>query len=1058
MRFRAWVLPLAFAGLSAMTLSSPDSSPERRLIPANKRLDSSWLKALTARGERKPYRGNELKTIGMPCGGIGAGQLYVRGDGTLAQWWIANNAYGTAWWWEPFQPEVKRDVCSETPLGCYPAAYQTYLPPGFIDQGFAIRVETEGQAPRVCPLSLEGFDDPRFFGEYPMARIEYHAPKGGPIPVEVASEVFSPFIPLNARDSGIPATILRYRVKNTSMKAVDVRVAGWLQNPVALGLRGRTSGLSRNSVLRHSGLTGIAMDFVPRQDEPAGPPTTRSYENFESGSYGQWTSEGTAFGTAPARGALEGQLAIAGFEGAGLVNSFTGGNQATGRLVSPSFTIRDNGMTFLIGGGPYEGTTCLNLVVDGRTVRKAFGRRNATLVREWWDTSDLVGKRARLEIVDAASGSWGYISLDGIAFVDRLPAQAFPREDPQFGDMVLAALDPAAAAGADCGPVAEFLEGLAAGSKPEGPQEAALPLGTKLRGALTVDLRIEPGEEKTADFVLAWHFPNRTYDSGGSNNMGRMVGGGPRVGQMYANWFGSAFDVIRYVASNFERLDRETRLFHDTYFDTTLPYWVAQRAGMPVSNLATETCQWWANGRFYGWEGVGCCEGTCTHVWHYEQALGRLFPELARSIREMQNLNPETGFDPQTGGINDRGKVPGIVATDGQGGVILACLRESQMSPDDGFLQRNWPRIRKAIEYLIAQDGNGDGLIENEQPNTYDISFYGANTLSGSLYLASLRAGEEMALKTGDEGFARKCRTIFLAGRDLTMKTLWNGEHFIQKVDAARYPKDQYGTGCLSDQVLGQAWAHQTGLGYIYPEKSIKSALKSVWTYNWAPDVAVYNAVHKPEIIFADPGEAGLFLCTWPEKGHPGANGVRYHDTVWSGIEGQVAAHMIAEGMVTEGLAILRGVHDRYDGRKHNPWNQILCGDHYARAMSSWGCLITASGYSYDGPAGRLGFAPRIGPDDFKSFFSAAEGWGSLVQKRRKAVQTDAIEVKWGRLRLEALNLELPAGAKLKQAVLDVSGLPVNCRFEQSGLRITLRPASGIIVKAGESLRAELNW
>jgi non-lysosomal glucosylceramidase len=1058
MLFRRATVLWMILGIGGMASFNPECRAEDLLIPKEKHLSNAWVRSLTARGERRPYRGDELQTIGMPCGGIGAGQLYVRGDGTLAQWWIANNAYGTAWWWDPLQPEVRRDVCCETPLGCYPAAYRTYQPPGYIEQGFAIRVETDRRAPRVCPLSLRGFDDPLFFGEYPIARVEYRSPKGGPLPVVVSAEVFSPFIPLDARDSATPATILRYHVKNSSAKPVDVRVVGWLQNPVALGLKGRTSGLSRNIVVRHSGLTSIAMDLAPRPDEPAGPPSFRSFENFESGSYGLWTTEGTAFGTAPAGGTFPGQQTVSGFEGRGLANSFTGGDQATGRLISPGFTIHERGMTFLIGGGPYEQKTCLNLVVDGKVARTAFGHRNAAMVREWWDVSDLSGRRARLEIVDASSGAWGHILVDDIAFVDRLPPEVFPREDPQFGDMALSVLGPQASAGADCGPIEGLLEGLAAGEDPAGSGEASAPLGTKLCGALGTSFRLEPAETKSADFILTWYFPNRTYDSGGSNNMGRMVGGGPRVGQMYANWFNSSLDVARRVASDFERLDRETHLFRDTYFDTTLPYWFVQRIGMPVANLATETCQWWANGRFYGWEGVGCCEGTCTHVWHYEQAVGRLFPQLARSIREMQNLNPDTGFDIRDGGINDRGKIPGIVAIDGQCGVILACLRETQMSADDGFLRRNWPRIKQAIEYLIAQDGNGDGLIENEQPNTYDISFYGANTFSGSLYLASLRAGEEMARRMDDEAFAGKCRAIFLSGRALTMKTLWNGEYFIQRVDSKLYPQYQYGTGCLSDQVIGQAWAHQLGLGYLYPPGSVKSALKSVWANNWAPDVGRYNAVHKPEIIFADPGEGGLFLCTWPEKGHPGANGVRYHDTVWSGIEGEVSAHMIAEGMLTEGLAILRGVHDRYDGRKHNPWNQILCGDHYARAMSSWGCLISAGGFSYDGPNGRFGFAPRIGPEDFKSFFSAAEGWGSLVQKRGKGLQSDFVEVKWGHLRMEALELQLPGGAKLKRAVLNASGWPVECRFEQSGSRVTLRPAAAIVIQAGGTLRADLTW
>ena len=112
-----------------------------------------------------------------------------------------------------------------------------------------------------------------------------------------------------------------------------------------------------------------------------------------------------------------------------------------------------------------------------------------------------------------------------------------------------------------------------------------------------------------------------------------------------------------------------------------------------------------------------------------------------------------------------------------------------------------------------------------------------------------------------------------------------------------------------------------------------------------------------------------------------------YSDEVWTGIEYQVAAHMIYEGMIEEALAIVKGARDRYDGVPRppiarNPWNEIECGGHYARAMSSWSLLLAASGYEYDGPARSLRFTPRLTPANFKSFFSGPEGWGSLRQVR----------------------------------------------------------------------------
>ena len=215
------------------------------------------------------------------------------------------------------------------------------------------------------------------------------------------------------------------------------------------------------------------------------------------------------------------------------------------------------------------------------------------------------------------------------------------------------------------------------------------------------------------------------------------------------------------------------------------------------------------------------------------------------------------------------------------------------------------------------------------------------------------------------------------------MERLWNGEYFIQLVDLQKHPKDQYDKGCLSDQLFGQGWAHQLALGYLYPPEKVKQALHSIWKYNWAPDVGPYNEAHPPERWFALPGEAGLFTCTWPKSPYL-KEGVRYREEVWTGIEYQVAGHMVWEGMVTEALAICRGVHERYHPAKHNPFNEIECGDHYARAMASWGVFTALAGFEYHGPKGHIGFAPHITPENFRAAFTAAEGWGSFAQTRTR--------------------------------------------------------------------------
>jgi sucrose-6-phosphate hydrolase SacC (GH32 family) len=151
------------------------------------------------------------------------------------------------------------------------------------------------------------------------------------------------------------------------------------------------------------------------------------FADFEAETYGQWTTTGTAFGTGPAAGTLPQQMPVSGFAGKRLVNSFHGGDGPTGKLTSPPFEIQRKHINFLIGGGGFAGKTCMNLVVDDKTVRTATGTNTQPGGRELleaqsWDVSELAGKTARIEIVDDATGGWGHILVDQIVFSDKRAA------------------------------------------------------------------------------------------------------------------------------------------------------------------------------------------------------------------------------------------------------------------------------------------------------------------------------------------------------------------------------------------------------------------------------------------------------------------------------------------------------------------------------------------------------------------------------------------------------------------------------------------------------------
>jgi hypothetical protein len=280
------------------------------------------------------------------------------------------------------------------------------------------------------------------------------------------------------------------------------------------------------------------------------------------------------------------------------------------------------------------------------------------------------------------------------------------------------------------------------------------------------------------------------------------------------------------------------------------------------------------------------------------------------------------------------------------------------------------------------------------------------------------------------------------------MKRLWNGEYFIQEVDESKYKQYQYGPGCLADQLFGQGWAHQVGLGHIYPADNVVTALKSIWKYNWAPDVANQNKRWPPQRPFAVPGEAGLLTCTWPIGGRE-KDPVLYRDEIWTGIEYQVAGHMIWEGLVEQGLSICRGVHERYHPIKRNPYNEVECSDHYTRAMASWGVYTALSGFQYHGPAGRIGFSPRVTPTDFRAAFTAAEGWGSLSQKIADGKQTNEITLAWGKLRLTEVSLKSELAGDV---AVTLRGKPIKSKTDRKDGAVVATFEGPIELRAGHTL------
>jgi hypothetical protein len=182
-----------------------------------------------------------------------------------------------------------------------------------------------------------------------------------------------------------------------------------------------------------------------------------------------------------------------------------------------------------------------------------------------------------------------------------------------------------------------------------------------------------------------------------------------------------------------------------------------------------------------------------------------------------------------------------------------------------------------------------------------------------------------------------------------------------------------------------------------------------------------------------------------------------YSDEVWTGIEYEVAGLLLYEGMVEEALKIVRGVRARYDGRERSPWNDIECGDHYARAMSSWAMLEAVAGQRYNAAQQSLAFAPRTTPENFRCFFITADGWGTFEQKISGGLQANALRAAYGQVILRQLEFALQAKGTPSQASAFLNGKAISLGSHFSDKTVRLESSRSLELKAGDSLRVEIS-
>ncbi|MGE5421166.1 MAG: GH116 family glycosyl hydrolase [Chloroflexota bacterium] len=548
--------------------------------------------------------------------------------------------------------------------------------------------------------------------------------------------------------------------------------------------------------------------------------------------------------------------------------------------------------------------------------------------------------------------------------------------------------------------------------------------------SLFVPFKLKPGESRSVRVMMSWYVPDSNLKLGKDSGEPWEAQKDPQCScndPWYRPWYSGKFnnvtEVANYWLTSYTDLRSKSETFRDAFYRSTLPPEVIEAVAANLTILKSPTVLRQRDGRLWSWEGCGdnsgCCAGSCTHVWNYAQAIPHLFPSLERTLRETEFFPSQSNAGHQT----FRAALPirpveatFYAASDGQLGGIMKMYRDWRISGNNEWLRKMYPKVVESMDYCIKTwDPRSTGTLEEPHHNTYDIEFWGPDGMCTSFYLGALSAISEMGSFLGED--IQKYTALYEKGRKAMESELYDGEYFIQKIkweglespdpvktatnamgtsysaEALQLlqqegPKYQYGNGCLSDGVLGAWIAEMCGVGTIIDSSKVASHLNAVYKYNFRKDLTDHNNPQRPSYAYGN--EGGLLLCTWPKNEMLSLPFV-YSNEVWTGIEYQVASHLMLCGETEKGLDIVRAARDRYDGRFRNPFNEYECGHWYARAMSSYGMLQGLTGVRYDAITGELLINSQ---NDFTSFISTETGFGNVGMRNGKPF----IDVKYGEI------------------------------------------------------------
>lgn len=544
--------------------------------------------------------------------------------------------------------------------------------------------------------------------------------------------------------------------------------------------------------------------------------------------------------------------------------------------------------------------------------------------------------------------------------------------------------------------------------------------GRRDSGVVAAHFTLKPNEKKTVRFVISWYVRYLTnYWSPASDEANGKNKNNWR--NYYCRFFSSSAECASYCFTHWDRLKKETDLFSDALYSSTVPSEVLDAVASNLCILKSSTLMRHTDGNIIGFEGAsarhGSCEGNCTHVYNYAYALAHLFPKLERGLRETEYLYCMN----EEGIVNFRAPAPlgrrpdaYFPCADGQFGGVFKTYREFKMCGDTSWLKKMWPYVKHSLDYAFRHDSEmkwdpeRSGILHGRQHNTLDTELYSPNSWLQGLYACALIAASEMAEILKEKETAEDYKALAEKAKAYLNTELYNGRYYCQKIDLsdksllepfsspsmmcgnASSPAEYYwneefgeikyqiGEGSSVDQALGQWHANNIGLGEIFEKEKLLSALRTLYDVNFKKSMRDF---FNPCRNFSINDEAGITICTYPEGAKKPRIPIPYAEECMNGFEYQAACLMIQSGMVDEGLEIVRAIRNRYDGEYRNPFGEMECGDSYVRSLASYTLISTAAGLTYDMYRESIAFDPKLCFSEdgyFKCFFAAGEAFGTV--------------------------------------------------------------------------------